>query len=74
MEPCKACGTWKCADCGFVRYRASRYEKQVCARRRCRSERGRMVPTTHTNSILNLDHQEEVALMEKEGVQPVYPA
>lgn len=74
MATCMACGTWRCLDCDFVRYRASRYEKQVCNRRKCRSERGRMVPTRHRNQRLAIDHQVEVAWMKKEGTEPVYPA
>lgn len=63
VPPCPACGVWECSDCGTRASRRNRYYagEQRCSR--CKSARGRMLPTRHRPDI-HEDHTSTIDPLE----------
>jgi hypothetical protein len=57
-HPCRLCGTWTCARCGWKRSGANLQVPGVNDCARCGSRQGTIVPTKHGKSMW-LQHHDE---------------
>lgn len=70
---CPVCGTWRCAECGWTRTRASRFSDAPQDCHRCGSRLGEMKPVQHVRKGLAEDHLAAYEARVAEQGRPRYP-
>lgn len=70
--PCRACGTWECADCGWRRPLANRFSGSPHRCAKCGNDDGSMLPTRHRGSRAD-DHNDAFEKLMAGGRDPRYP-
>jgi hypothetical protein len=71
-QPCPACGTWVCEDCGHRRAGANSFSEKPQRCPSCQSLNGRMESSRHRASRAD-DHESSYRSSLAAGLAPRYP-